>query len=197
MPGFDLDEIMTRISRFTILFIATLLPALSAGAPVSSADQGQSGSPSEYEVKAAFLLNFVRFTVWPDDALPDSGAPIVIGIVGNDPFNGSLDRTISGKTAGGRPLLIKRFGAGDNLRECQVVFISSSEKKRLPQILGAINGSSILTVGDVKEFVESGGIISFVVESNKIRFEVNAGAASRARLKISSKLLSLARAVTN
>jgi len=93
-------------------------------------------------------------------------------------------------------LEVRQFQPGEDFRDCRVLFISVSEKKRLPTMLAALNGSSVLTVGDMDHFIESGGMIQFVMEEKRVRFAIDVGASSRARLKVSSKLLSLARTVT-
>jgi hypothetical protein len=152
-------------------------------------------SLSEYQVKAAYLFNFLKFVEWPEDAFADPLAPIVIGIVGNDPFGSALPQVIIGKTVQGRDLVIRKYQAGEDLRSTHVLFISVSEKKRIPQILAGLRGSSVLTVADCSDFLTEGGMIQLYSEDNRIRFAINVDAAGRARLKISSKLLSLARVV--
>jgi uncharacterized protein DUF4154 len=147
---------------------------------------------SEYQVKAAYLFNFLKFVEWPEDAFSDALAPFVIGVVGEDPFGNSLPQVVIGKTVQGRDLVIRVFHAGEDLRSAHILFISASEKKRLPVILSPLRGSSVLTVADMEGFAESGGMIQFVSENNRVRFAINADSARRARLRISSKLLSLA-----
>ncbi|HEY5838564.1 MAG TPA: YfiR family protein [Pyrinomonadaceae bacterium] len=157
---------------------------------LTSTVQAQS---SEYQVKAAFLYNFAKFVDWPGDALGNSNAPLIIGVMGDDPFGGALDQAISGKTINGRSLQVRRLRWGHDLRSCHILFISSSERKRLPQIIQSLRGASVLTVGDMGQFNQQGGIINFILEANKVRFEINSRGADQARLKISSKLLSLAK----
>ena len=153
-------------------------------------------APTEYQVKAAYLFNFLKFVEWPGDPLANTNGHWVIGIVGDDPFGDDLAQIVSGKTVQGHELLVRRFQSGEDLRACHVLFISASEKKRLPSMLAALSGSSVLTVGDMDHFIESGGMIQFVIENKRVRFAIDVGASSRARLKVSSKLLSLARTVT-
>ena len=149
----------------------------------------------EYQVKAAYLYNFLKFVEWPEDAFPDSLAPIVIGISGDDPFGDALPQVIIGKTVQGRDLVIHKYRSGEDMRGAHILFISPLEKKRLPQILSSLRGSSVLTVADTEGFLEAGGMIQFLSENNRVRFAINVDATSRAKLKISSKLLSLARVV--
>ncbi|HJQ22981.1 MAG TPA: YfiR family protein [Blastocatellia bacterium] len=169
--------------------VSALLAALIIGpsAPAQTAN--------EYQVKAAFLFNFVKFIEWPAEAFSDDGAPLVIGVIGQDPFGGHLDQAISGKSVNGRQLLVRRFKWGEDVRACHVLFISASERKHLAQIIASLRGAAVLTVGDMDQFTQQGGGINFVTEASKLRFEINASVAEQARLKISSKLLALARAV--
>lgn len=173
------------------LILGLLLPALFFNPPNLSAQE----TPSDYRVKAAYVLNFLRFIQWPDDAFSDTKAPVVIGIVGEDPFGNQLPLVILGKTVQGHNLVIRRYKAGENLRGSHILFISSSEKKRLTQILAGLRGSSVLTVAEMDRFIEAGGVIQFTFENSRIRFAINADAADRARLKVSSKLLSVAQYV--
>ncbi len=162
--------------------------------PVRGVDAQQG--PTEYQVKAAYVLNFLKFVEWPGDSNADIHERWIIGIVGENPFGDELTQIITGKTVQGHELGVRQFQPGEDFRVCQVLFISASEKKRLPTILAALNGLSVLTVGDMDHFVESGGTIQFVMEEKRVRFAIDISASSRARLKVSSKLLSLARTVT-
>jgi len=150
---------------------------------------------NEYEVKAAFLYNFARFVEWPDNVSPDPNGPLVIAILGRDPFGGEIDRAIEGKTVNGRRLVIKRFSSLETYEQCHILFVSSSERGNLPRILAAVRTSSVLTVSETDRFAQIGGIINFITIENRIRFEINRAAAARVGLKISSKLLSLGRVV--
>jgi hypothetical protein len=151
---------------------------------------------SEYQVKAAYLFNFLKFVEWPADPSTDLHGRWVIGVVGDNPFGEELTQIISGKVVQGRLLEVKSFQPTDDLRNCHILFVSTSEKKRLPVILSALKGSSILTVADMDHFTDSGGMVQFVAEDGRVRFVINVGAASGAGLKVSSKLLSLAQSVT-
>jgi len=153
------------------------------------------GAFSEYQIKAAYLFNFLKFVEFPDDSFADPLAPIVIGVVGDDPFGSSLPQVVVGKTVQGRDLVIRLYHPGENLRGAHILFISASERKRLPMILSDLRGSSVLTVADTPGFIDAGGMIQFLNENDRVRFAINLDAATRARLKLSSKLLSLAKVV--
>lgn len=168
---------------FTPVALAFLL-ALQAGA--------QEPSP-EYELKAAFLYNFVKFVEWPADAFAGAKSPLTICVYGNDPFRASLDGVVRGETLGERGLLVQRPEALGDLRDCRVLFVSRSESHRLPEVLAQVEGAPVLTVGDTDGFLRAGGVINFVMEDNKVRFQINQEAAERNRLTISSKLLRLAK----
>jgi len=153
-------------------------------------------SPSlEYQIKAACLYNFAKFVDWPPAVFPDRTSPIVFGILGEDPFGDTLERITKNKTINGRALTIKRSRRVEDLKDCQVLFISRSDQAHLGQILTALKGLSILTVSDTEEFLADGGIINFKMQNDKVRFEVNVATAQSAALKISSELLDLAIAV--
>jgi hypothetical protein len=149
-------------------------------------------SPTEYEVKAAFLYNFTRFVEWPPEALRDPGAPFVIAIVGHDPFGAVIDETVAGKTAGGRPIEVRRVPRVEEARDAQIVFVSSSERSNLSGILKELDRPGILTVGDTDGFAMRGGAINFTLQARKVRFEINPIVAEQAGLKVSSQLLKLA-----
>lgn len=150
-------------------------------------------APSEYRVKAAYLFDFLKFVEWPEDSFADPLAPIVVGVVGEDPFGSALPEVVIGKTVQGRDLVLRRYRVGEDLRGAHLLFISASERKQLPQILSSVRGSSVLTVADTEGFLEAGGMIQFLSENNQIHFAVNVDAASKARLKMSSRLLTLAK----
>ena len=150
----------------------------------------------EYEIKAVFLYNFAQFVQWPPDAFPDKSAPLVIGILGNDPFGSYMDDVVRGETVNGRPFMIRRFSHAEDVTGCHILFISRSESGQLDQILDSLKGKSVLTVGDMDNFSHYGGMIRFVTENNKVRLRINVDAAKSAGLKISSKLLRPAQIVS-
>jgi len=176
-----------RLAR--VLAAALLAAGVQAGSPVDV----QSQTVHEYEIKAAFLYNFVKFVEWPNEVLPET-SDITVCVLGGEPSVEPLE-SIHGKTVRGRRLSVRRIRALKDVESCHVLFISSSEESRLPQVMQNLHGSSVLTVGEMERFIASGGIINFVVERNKVRFEINPTSAERARLKLSSQLLSLARVV--
>ena len=147
--------------------------------------------PSEYQVKAAFLYNFVKFVEWPATAATQEG-PIEICVLGKDPFGGALDRVVEGKTVNDRALVIRHIGDIAAARACQVLFVSTSEAGRVSEITQAVRGWNVLTVSEIDRFSERGGIINFLMEGQRVRFRINPKMAASAGLKISSKLLQLA-----
>jgi len=175
---------LNGVVRFFLIFALV-------GGPLSARIQARASN--EYQVKAAFLYNFVKFVDWPAEAFSDASSPLVIGIIGEDPFGGALDQAINGKSIGGRPLVVRRLKWGQDLHSCHILYISPSERKRVPQIIQSLKGASVLTVGDMEQFNQQGGIINFILEANRVRFEINSRAADQARLRISSKLLALAK----
>lgn len=151
--------------------------------------------PTEYEVKAAYLYNFAKFVEWPAEAQVGAAEPFVIAVLGEDPFGRTLDDLLASKTIHDRSLVIRRVATPEEAVGAHVVFVCASERPRLPRILKVLRGTSVLTVGDMQEFAERGGMIGFRMDGHKVRFDINPGPAERARLKVSSQLLKLARIV--
>ena len=171
-----------------VLSLSLLLLAVGPAFPQDS----PPGQPTEYELKAAFLYNFAKFVEWPAGAFANESSPLAIGIIGANPFGETLERTVRNKSIGGHPLVVRPSVAPEEWKHCQILFVSSSEGRRLWEILEDLRGAPVLTVGESGHFIDNGGMIDFVIEGQKIRFEINRHAASAAGLKISSKLLSLA-----
>ena len=145
----------------------------------------------EYAVKAAFLVKFGAFVEWPADTFPPPNAPFVIGVLGEDPFGADLDRSVQGATVQGRPVIVKRYQRVEQSRDAQILYISATTQERREYVLSRLRDENTLTVSDKSAL--PGGIISFVIQDNKVRFEIDAEAAERAGLKLSSKLLALAK----
>lgn len=149
-------------------------------------------SVSEYEVKAAYLYNFGRFVEFPANA-PSSHAPtFTICVIGHDPFGPALDTTISGAEIDGKKVVARRIAKVEDGASCQILFVSSSESKRLREILTSVSKMGILTVSDLPQFMQQGGMVQFVVADNRVRFAVNLQATQEAGLSLSSELLKVA-----
>jgi hypothetical protein len=147
----------------------------------------------EYQVKAAFLLNFTKFTEWPSSVFQDTRAPFSICVMGADPFGSTLDEIIRGEAVDGHRMVIQRIKRGSRPQTCQVLFVGKTEKDA-GNILADL-GPGVLTVGEGDSFLQEGGMISFIIENRRTRFDVNVTAAENAGLKLSSRLLSVARTV--
>lgn len=145
------------------------------------------------EVKAAFLVNFAKFVEWPED--PPASALFIIGVLGSDRIADLLREFVRGKAIGSRPLAVRRLSGNEDVAGFHMLFVGQSEKDRLPDLLRRVDGSSILTVSDADGFCDAGGIIALALEDTHVRFDISLEAAERSRLKVSSKLLSLARTV--
>lgn len=147
----------------------------------------------EYRIKAAFILNFARFVEWPASTFADATKPMVICIVGDDPFDGLLEQLTRDEKVRGRQLVVRQVREGEAIGNCQILFFSQQIKERWPQLARAINGTSILTIGDTETVVRQGLIIGFVREGTKVRFVINEEAARAARLRISARILKLSK----
>ena len=163
----------------------------------------QNEKPTEYQVKAAYLSNFGRFVEWPGAVEQPAGAasepagnppadPFNICVLGTDPFGPALDRQLAGENINRAPVAPKRIAKVREAAGCRILFIASSEEGRLKAILAGVSNAGILTVGESPNFAKRGGMIQFVLDGNRVRFEVNLAAVQRARLNLSSELTKLA-----
>lgn len=175
--------------------LAALALSACAISPPHAAAQLELESVAEYQVKAAFLFSFAKFVDWPDSSFADAQAPIVIGVLGDNPFGDDLDRLVAGQTVKNRSIRIGKHRFGDDLRACHILFISESEHTRVPQVLASLQGASVLTVSDIDGFAKGGGVMQFILEEDRVHFVVNLDSATRAKLKINSKLLALAQVI--
>lgn len=146
-------------------------------------------SPSEYQVKAVFVFNFSRFVEWPPQSFRSPNQPFAICILGDDPFGTKLDEAVRGEEVNQHPLLVRRLRNVREADECQILYIDQSEQGELQQILSALDHRSTLTVSELKDAAERGGMIQFLSENNRIRLRINVESARAAGLTISSKLL--------
>lgn len=176
------------MSRRLVIF-CMLAACLAAMLPVSV----RAEASREYQLKAAFLYNFAQFVEWPASAFADAKAPIVIAVAGDDPFDGALDRTVAGKTVCGRPLTVRHVHRAEDVKGCHLLYVPAEGEQDLAALIHRIGVSPVLTVGETDRFMTHGGIVRFYQEDNKLRFEINADAAQRSRLRVSAKLLRLAR----
>jgi YfiR/HmsC-like len=181
-----------RPKRAKPSLLALLLLAACGTPPIEG---GQSNGASEYTVKAAFLFHFAQFVEWPVEAFADENSALTYCTMGEDPFGGALNESVNGKSIGNRRLQVKHVKELEQIAGCQVLFIAAGEKKRHGEELAMASKRPVLTVGETDGFATEGGIIGFCREQNKIRFEINLDAAGKAQLKISAKLLSLAKTV--
>ena len=157
--------------------------------------RAQSGDSREYQIKAAFLFNFVQFVKWPGASFASADAPFVIGILGDDPFGSALEETIRGETIDNHRLRVVRAQQIEDLRDCQMIFVCRSKEGQVGEILSRLDSRPILTVSEVESFARNGGAIDFYLSGGKVRFEINPQSARRCGLKISSQLLTLGKIV--
>jgi YfiR/HmsC-like len=172
--------------------------ALAGAVLLAGIAMAQASRPGEYEVKAAFLINFAKFVEWPDSSFDGPQGPIVFGVIGADhqlAFN--LRRLSAGQKVQGRDVVIREGPVGDDMRRCHVLFVSPSERHRATQILASLQDASVLTVSDIDGFAEEGGAMQFVTQDNRVHFIVNLDAATQSKLRVSAKLLALAHLVNH
>ena len=168
---------------------------LAAGVLAPEKTSAQAGVSKEYQVKAAFLFHFTQFVEWPDDAFTNADDPFRIGVLGENPFGSALDEIVKGETIAGRKVAVQYSRRAADLKNCQMVFICESEKARVPSILKELDGPCTLTVGECNGFDARGGALNFFLEDGRVHFEINPAAAARGKLKISSQLFRVGKAV--
>jgi hypothetical protein len=178
----------TRVASFFHCPLALVLAWTVIGAPCLHA---QKSGPTENEVKSAYLYNFGKFVEWPATATV-AGEFFPICVLGDDSFGTTLEMTIARESINGKKVLVKRVAKPQDAVTCRILFISSSQQSRLKEILAELDNTSVLTVSDMPEFTRRGGMIQFVIEANRVRFEVNLTIAERTGLTLSSQLLKVA-----
>jgi hypothetical protein len=178
-------KLLRRAALFTCL--VTRLGVLATFPPPVAAQS------LEYPVKAAFLLNFTKFIEWQATVFAQPDAPLSICILGDDPFGNTLDKTVTGEVVNGHRVVVQRLTRPPVAKSCQILFISGPEKD-IHNIVAEV-GPGTLTVGEGENFVHDGGMIAFVIENRRVRFDINQAAAANAGLKLSSQLLKVARSV--
>jgi len=174
-----------RLAVVMVMLVLLQTPAL----------QAQQPKASEYQVKATYLYNFSRFVQWPANVAAAQGDSFPICVIGLDPFGTALDAILTGETIDGKNVVAKRVAKPQDALNCRVLYISPSEDSRLKEILAGVDKAGVLTVSDIPQFSRRGGMIQFVMDGNKIRFEVNLTSAQDAGLTLSSDLLKVATAV--
>ena len=171
---------MDFVKRRAILSVLALAPFSSSACP-------ENENP-EYQVKAAFLFNFLKFIEWPAAASNDS--PWVIGVLGHDPFGDLLDNAVRGEIVNGRPVEVRRYSHVADVKDCSILFIGRAEFERV----GTVTQPGLLTVGEAPDFLKSGGAVNFYSKDHRVHFEIRMSAIHSAGLYVSSQLLKLGRA---
>ncbi len=175
--------------RTTLVAIASLTVALI---PQSASAQSQVQPKGEYALKAVFLYNFCRFIDWPRSAFASPNEPIIIGVVGDDPFGSLLKEAVQGETSRGRAIQIEHYNKAEAIGHCHLLFVSLSESGRTEKILSAVSGKSVVTVGETDAFLDRGGMIALTADKNHVRLHINPSLLRAASLDVSSKLLRVA-----
>ena len=188
-------ELLTAVLRRCLCSFLCLPLVLCIDVSSGVVAGAESPAPTMHQVQAAFLFNFAKFVTWPDDAFQRSENSLIIGVLGEDPFGAVLEETIRDKTVMGKKLAVKRFVRIQDAANSHILFLSSSEESRLPQIMKGLEQANVLTVSDMEEFAERVGMVAFTVEGQKVRFNINVEAVERAGLKMGSQLLKLAKIV--
>ena len=183
----------TRFTRSGTLFGITILLLI---APIALAfadpEDSYSRAGQEYQDKAAFLCKFAKFVEWPSHKFTQPDSPLIIGVVGADPFGALLEEAAQDNRINDRTVTVRHVESMEELRKCHIIFVCRSESSRLGPILSEVRGDNVLTVGESDQFASRGGMINFIMVGGAVRFQINDSAARHAGIKISSKLQILA-----
>jgi hypothetical protein len=152
----------------------------------------QSNPDREYKLKAVFLFNFTQFVEWPPASFETGESPLVIGILGANPFGSHLEQTVSGEKVNGHPVVVKYYNNEKEAEQCHILYININESNKRKEIIEALKGQPVLTVADAPDFTKSGGMIRFFTSTNKIKLQINPEASKEGKLMLSSRLLRLA-----
>ena len=180
---------------FRSSFLEFLTMVIASALVAATSLLAQQAKPSEYQVKAAYLYNFGRFVKWPAGLAAGKGDSFPVCVLGRDPFGPILDATLAGEALEGKPVVIRRIAKPQDATDCRILFVSLTEENHLKEILAAIDQAGVLTVSDIPGFSRRGGIIQFLAEGDRVRFEINLASAESAKLVMSSELLKVAAAV--
>ncbi len=181
---------MARLGKTVTLLLWVLVLMFAAARTRAGAAAPALG---EYQIKAAYLLNFARFLEWPDSS--SNRGPIIVGVLGADPFGEVLEAAFNGKTIRGRAFSVRRFRSVQEIDECHILFISSSETTRIAALVQHFSKTPVLTVSDSKDFIGTGGAIGFIMSDHRVVFDINLNAIASARLKASAQLIEVAHAL--
>ena len=177
---------------FTLWLLSTLFFFFSTNDQIHA----QAPVAKEYQVKALFLYNFTQFVQWPPHSFEQSDGPLIIGILGEDPFGSYIDELVKGEVIGNHPLTVRRFSNTEQIGDCHLLYINLKEKDQITKTLALLRKRPILTVSEADDFARIGGMIRFIRDDERIRLRINTTAVAEAQLVISSKLLRLSEIVT-
>ena len=183
-------EVVRNRPRRRRAFVLALLSPLFLLVP-----RAEAVPEKEYQVKAAYLFNFAQFVKWPDSLFPDKDSPLVLGILGEDPFDSYLDEVVRGEKVDGHPIKVVRYRSIEQVKHCHILYIGASEERRTAELLKALGRKQVLTVGESDLFPRRGGMVSMVNRDGRIRLSVNLQAIQASELGVSSKLLQVAEIV--
>jgi hypothetical protein len=189
-PGLK-HRLSVRTMRSIVTLTVLLSFLLSGGARSSKAQSNEE----EYRVKAAFLFHFAQLVDWPAETLPGTDNSLFLCTLGEDPFQGALEAMVAGKAIGNRIIRVRHVWQPQDMQTCQIIFLGKAQSKRIPALVADLHNAPVLTVGETAGFLDAGGMIRFLLEENKVRFEISLNAAESAKLKIGSRLSLLAQNV--
>jgi hypothetical protein len=177
-------ELLKAARIVTVTVLMAMLSGLVQAAPVAP--------PNEYALKSVFLYNFCHFIDWPESSFTSPNEPLIIGIVGEDPFGSLLKEAVEGETYHNRPIVIEHYHGPRDIKHCHLLFVGRTEASRVDAILAAVNSKSVVTVGETEDFLDHGGMIALPADKNRVRLRIRPATMRAANLSVSSKLLRVA-----
>jgi hypothetical protein len=178
------ELVKSRVQSLTLTILCALFVFVSASA--------QQTKPSEFQVEAAYVYNFGKFVKWPADAAANRHGGFTICVLGDDPFGTVLQSTLASESLGGKPVAVRRVPTPQDAASCHILFLSTVQETKLKEIVAALGQTPVLTVSDIPEFSQRGGMIQFVLQGDRVRFEINRANAESDGLILTSDLLKVA-----
>ena len=182
-----LASLCHRGKRFWFAFLLYVFVLVSHSTYSQSSNPNEDIQVPEGKAKAVFILNIVRYTVWPKSAFTGPNAPFVIGVLGENHFGNEFNE-LTKRTVLNRPISVKPCSAVEEAKQCHLVFVTSSEKARLREILAELKKSEVMTIGETESFTNLGGAINLTREKNQVRCEISRSATTGTKFRVSSQL---------
>lgn len=185
---------MSVTTKWTVISVIGWVIALMLSMIAAPLVWAQPRGVSESKAKLIYIVNILRYTAWPENSFAGPTAPFVFGVLGENVFGPDLEQLSKG-TVQKRSIVVRICGSIDEAKQCHIVFVSSSERARFKEILEDLTSAGVMTVGDSDSFTRMGGAINLTIDKEKVKCEISRSATDRAKFKISSQFMELAKQV--